>query len=693
MYKNPFNNPFEITKATDFSDVQINEYWVSLNSDEFSMLNPTGVMPKYILGGKGCGKTHLLRYHSFQLQKIRKSNIQSIIQEDQYIGIYSVLDGINSSRFKDKGIKPDQWESAFEYYFELYLTEILLNIIQDIYKSAIEIYNECDFVKDVLSLFYEKSSLFNKCITLNDLIQLISNIRKQIDIQIVNVAFTRRIDIGSVKILFTSGDLIFGIPKILSEKSSIFSNVNFVYILDEYEKLFEWQKIFINTLVWEKKRPATFWIGARKYGYTTRATKTGELIRAGSEFEPVELDDIFQKNEGIYVNFAKELYKKRLENFYKETGPHNDFVENFSEKFEKYSDDVILQKINKKFQNKKFRHILEFKRKLKQGIEKNLFIEPIKIDEIVDNLLSDVGDQPLEQKYKLYIFYREWSNWDNANSKISNSGSIVNKIDAKKIVEYINREYKDFQNNKTEGDLYNVKEKYKSDLIAQLAYESNIKNTCYSGIDEFITLSWGNPRVFLLILKLIIEKSDLLAEKPLDVNSKISLESQYLGVYETAQWFYHDVEIIGDRGKNLYKCITNLTNIFQLYRFSSKPTETSVSTFNFGVEELSSSALDYINLAKMHSLIVEVNPRKQKNSGKIESTYQLNRILAPKWDLPTSRRGIADFDASLVEVIFNPDSFAKYDTKYKELKSRLTPPFIKTAGNKKNNEDVDQLLL
>ena len=70
MNTNNVNNPFSITKATDFSDNEINEYWVNVNKD-YNVLNTNDIMPKYVLGGKGCGKTHLLRYFSYPLQKIR----------------------------------------------------------------------------------------------------------------------------------------------------------------------------------------------------------------------------------------------------------------------------------------------------------------------------------------------------------------------------------------------------------------------------------------------------------------------------------------------------------------------------------------------------------------------------------------------------------------------------------------------
>ena len=124
--RNELDNPFSVTKATEFSDFEIYEYWVKFNAKENvsidTILNPKEYLPKYLIVGKGCGKTHILRYFSFPLQKIRNENrIQDILINDKYIGLYSVFHGLNSSRFSGKGIEESKWMSVFEYYFELYI--------------------------------------------------------------------------------------------------------------------------------------------------------------------------------------------------------------------------------------------------------------------------------------------------------------------------------------------------------------------------------------------------------------------------------------------------------------------------------------------------------------------------------------------------------------------------------------------
>lgn len=675
MINRELDNPFSVTKATEFSDQEINEYWVNFNIDDsqsiINLLNPNELLPKYILGSKGCGKTHILRYFSYPTQKIRMNNdIEKLVSSDKYFGIYSVLDALNSSRFSGKNISEEQWQSVFEYYFELHLAANFLITLTDILTSLSNSrHSESSIAKEIIKIFY-KTDAQNKIDTVEGVKDFIISLKRKIDFEIVNAPFKRTLDFESVKLLFSPGDLIFGIPKIIQQSIPLLNDIKFIYILDEYEKLFEWQKIFINTIVWDKKNPCTFWIGARKHGYTTRMTKSGEEIKAGSEFQPVEIDLLIRKNEGLYKKFAKELYINRLKKFYLNKGIDFDATseKNFESKFEKYSDDKIIDRLKNK---PELRHIKNLRKSLTTYLEKNYKRHGIQaasgIDSYVSKLLGDLLRQtnrnPVEEKSKLFLFYQRWY-------KLKADET----FDA--IVQYINIEYSKYvQNEPSEFD--NIKEKYKADFLAQLTSENNIKNVCYSGIDDFVNISWGNPRCFILILKKIVELARLRGERPLETGSIISLETQYLAIYETSKWFYEDAEIIGEKGKCLYKSIKYLTDLLRTYRFADKLTETTVSSFSLAEEEVSAPARELVKLAELHSLIIEINEgRKDKNSRRIESLYQLNKILAPLWNLPISRRGTLDLSKDLAESIFNPDKQSEFSNLNRQIRSNLYAPFF-----------------
>ena len=84
-------NPFNVTKAVDLDDKQIGDYWVDLpGSGGFKdLVKPTSPIPMIILGGKGSGKTHILRYCSYQVQRMRhESDVGVGLQKEGYMGIY-----------------------------------------------------------------------------------------------------------------------------------------------------------------------------------------------------------------------------------------------------------------------------------------------------------------------------------------------------------------------------------------------------------------------------------------------------------------------------------------------------------------------------------------------------------------------------------------------------------------------------
>lgn len=644
-------NPFYITKASEFTDSEINSYWVKFAGK--SKLDPLDPTPKYILGGKGCGKTHLLRYYSFPLQLLRNNNdIKRVLDNDKYIGIYSVLSTLDASRFNGKNISEDKWKAVFQYYFELYISSFLLKTIKDYFLNNNGKRNEEEFVKGVSDLFLENINL--RKYDLTHLLYYVENKRKEIDIEIENVAFTGSFD--GLSINLKSGSLIFGIPEVMRETYIDFQDVLFIYIMDEYEKLLEWQKVYINSLVWEKRQPSTLWIGARKYGYSNKKILTGEELKKGSEYIPIFLDDFYQKNEKEYESFALELISKRLENNGMGT------VRDLMEKFQNAKDfSIKLLESNKRG---KYKHIRNLNSELTSAIKRGLVTDSEnQIKEIIENIVADTNNNPLEQKYKLYLFYQMWSE-HKSNSLFGLSEEVKNEYSQH--LKGFNTRFK------------NIVEKYKSDLVAQLCEENGIDYYAYSGLDDLIKLSWGNPRVLLLLLKKIIEISQVLQERPLESGGKISVRAQYLGIKETSKWYLDDSELMGHLGSNINTAINNLASYLRLYRFSEKPTETSVCAFNFGTENVSTKAKYLITQMELHSLLIKIeNHRKQRNTGKSENTYQINRILTPYWNLPSARRGIADFNSNEIEVIFNEDFFQDFDSEYKKLKIKMNAPFIR----------------
>lgn len=152
------SNPFVITKAVDLTDEQIQSLWVDVVNQPHAMAEsarPASPMPTIILGGKGSGKTHLMRYHSYELQVLRYRDaglkVRGGIERDGYIGMYLRCSGLNAGRFSGKRQPEERWRQVFAYYIELWLAQSLLRVAIDLNLGS-EDGDEATLCQDILQL-------------------------------------------------------------------------------------------------------------------------------------------------------------------------------------------------------------------------------------------------------------------------------------------------------------------------------------------------------------------------------------------------------------------------------------------------------------------------------------------------------------------------------------------------------------
>lgn len=233
-------NPFGITKAVDLSDQQINDYWVDIPGQASfrQMLKPASPMPMLILGSKGSGKTHLMRYFSYSLQKLRHKDVLLGLQDEEFIGIYLRCGGLNAKRFAGKGQNQEIWRDVFAYYTELWLAQLTLAVLIDALHNSPELREHepilCSGFTDLFDV--DPPVQFP---TLSSLADYLRTLQKTLDTEINNCVITRSL---KVSILVTPGRLIFGIPQTCAARVPPLSRLLFVYLIDEFENLTEEQQ-------------------------------------------------------------------------------------------------------------------------------------------------------------------------------------------------------------------------------------------------------------------------------------------------------------------------------------------------------------------------------------------------------------------------------------------------------------------
>ena len=132
-----FGNPFQITKATDFTDDEINETWVDVQTNAIrSLLHIDSTMPRFLVGGKGADAppNALCVFDAASyIQRSKPDDIVGSLREEGYLGIYFLCSGLNSNRFRGKGQDEEAWEGVFAYYFDLWISQRMLEVVSEVF--------------------------------------------------------------------------------------------------------------------------------------------------------------------------------------------------------------------------------------------------------------------------------------------------------------------------------------------------------------------------------------------------------------------------------------------------------------------------------------------------------------------------------------------------------------------------------
>ena len=651
------SNPFSITKADDYNDRQIQQFWVDAPATEdsvVSVVQPKEPMPMYLLGAKGSGKTHLLRFHSFPLQKIRleqrEVGLLTGVEEEGYLGIYIRCGGLNAGRFSGKRQSEETWESVFAYYLELWLTRHLLQTVQaletELEQSEIE-----QIVRETVLLF--DVGLDVDTFSLESLAIAMENERRHLDVEVNNCVLSGRLD---VQIKVAPGRLVFGLPKILADQCRALRAVRFVYLIDELENLAKYQQRIINSFVRDRELPTTFRIGARLYGIKTLETfSSGEENLPDSEFVRVVLDEEMRRAYTKYDAFARRVLSKRLtEVAYGMTVEEDSLLRAFAVQDETWSSELYLQ-IVKEASSLDRPHFRRFRQRLVHAKIKD-------VNDICDHLTC--FEYPMVEKAAILAFYRRL--------RYGEEPSALAEDVRQQSIQFVSGDDTDTQVNRVRS----IMEHYRTDLAAQLCRENRSRHY-YLGLKSFITMSGGLPRVLLTIMRSIFEWAIYNGEDPMQQDG-ISIDSQYRGVREATEWFFSSMRKSGREGAAIQVATDRLAQIFRESRFSDLPVECSLNSFSVSLEQLSEEARHVLDLCEQRSFINEVSGgQKHRNTKEVQLKYQLHPMLCPRWQLPIGRRGAMVLSAEFGNAVFEPggqDEFAAQMKKFRNSRKFSVKP-------------------
>lgn len=627
-------NPFDINKAVDYTDEDIYRFWVNISEPAGfnEMMKPTSLMPMIIVGSKGSGKTHIMKYYSYELQKIRLAankgkSLAESFKDEAFIGIYVRCSGLNARVFDGKGVDEYSWEMMFAYYWELWIGERVLAALTDMQENGLlDGCDEEDLVKGILSKFMKQEA---ECKTLKELREYLIKLQKGLLYEIHNFLLLGK-ERPQVDIRLDVAALTFGIPDLLKEKVPYFKKRHILYLIDEYENFSEQQQQVMMTLLREKPTSCTIRIGTRPYGIRTRFT-IGKIEenREGSEYEKLRLDEKLREAEN-YKTYLKDICEKRL------TEAGLSLINPFH--LEDYIDKMdAAELLERAGQMKATQGVMNNLRR-NLGLYKSQKLSEAEIDEIINALICE--DDLVVERAGIKLLYM----------KIKGKSTSLVK-DAK----WIHEEEEKYLSKESVKDNAIAKHLsyYRRDIIDDIARRANLRIPYY-GMDTLMDLSCGTPRTLLRLLKQAFSKQYFNTGKvPFEKGKHLLVEAQQSGIESAGDWFFEENRIPNDDA-GVTEVVTRLGGYLQRLRFSELPPQCSINIFSVQEENMSAESLLSLRTLELYSYLVPHKDRRKKNADNKVSTYKLNSILAPRFELALEARANVELSKEEAEIIFNP---------------------------------------
>ena len=667
-------NPFEITKAADFTDSEISKMWVDWPGPGgfAQFVHLTSPMARIVLGGKGTGRTHLMRHYSAPVQSIRGGdNSLSRVIDDGVLGIYVLCSGLNARRFRGRGIDDDVWQSVFAQFVDLWLAQAALEAFAIVAKLELPSREvQASITAEVRNSLEEVNQAAGNSLAdlANDLYQL----QRTIDYA-VNNAGLQPGKPTTLKISSNSGSLVFGVPLALRKHYQPLRDITFVYLIDEFENFDKPQQQYIQSLIRERRVGTSFMIGVRTYGLRTLETLSGgEENKRGSEFEEIRLDRQYAVQEkDRYAQFCTEVVAKRLveRNHISKLpfAPTTQDISAFFEAPDSHSEERLILERYSSRERPYFARLRSQLASVSTDLEGDSLTSR-NIESIIDAVR--VPSRPLLEKVNVLLIYRAWAGGKNLVALAEEIRDSCQLPDASGIVP-------------ANSGQREVLDHFVTDLKAQLCQDLR-QHPTYAGFEDFIDMSEGLPRNLLVILKSIYKWAVFRNEQPF-LDGKMSLQSQSIGVLEAARWFLEDATPLGEEGKYVAAAIHRLGEMFRRLRFSDKPVESSLASFSADLTSCTQRAREIVELAEKWSLLTEVDRgQRDRNTKLVEAKFHFNRLLSPLYDLPIARRGALKLSAKEMNAIFDPAHVEQFNAVLNQRLRRMNAPFGKRKYYSRN---------
>ncbi len=257
--------------------------------------------PRIIEGGRGSGKTMLLRYFSYQSTfSPRRTAISA--DELKFIGLYWKADTQFARQMIGRGLGEEDWISAFNHHFAVTLSLEILKAISAVACSQCESFSEAGLSSlDFTSLKGYSDEIPSR---FTELVKYLTSASRRFETWLNNPRTT------PAPLFLPGRKFALAIVDEIRKQEQAFRDTVFSLYLDEYENLTQLQRRIVNTHIKHCEVPLIVHLAMKKGSLNDRSTLGDESIVAVSDYRVRDLDELL--NSSGFKLFAAEVLFSRI---------------------------------------------------------------------------------------------------------------------------------------------------------------------------------------------------------------------------------------------------------------------------------------------------------------------------------------------------------------------------------------------
>jgi hypothetical protein len=612
----------------------------------------TARKPRVIIGGRGCGKTMLLRYLSHN--SIFSPNRQEVPSDVlSHIGVYWKADTQFCSAMAKRGVSEDIWHAAFNHIVALMLGLELMDSLNSMSNSKFEMFSS----EDILKLDFKELRAFNSDLP-SSFAALYKHLREllwELEAWVTDVRKAREpLFLAGAKFIRAMIDII------RAQSPSLQDAVFFVYI-DEYENLLDYQKRIINTWLKHSEVPLIFNLAMKRNSFAEKRTLGEESLSDIHDYRQHDLEEYLRE---FFPIFAAEILFLQLSII-------------------KYDVPIDIEGLRnpaslpKRLESDYGARVLEHAQKLFPDVSQADMANMVFSDGALRAKLEEKVVHALRVR-KSTMPTEKFIEPDFPEASIVMPALLYRKrLTPEHVAEEMDLLSKNAENRFTgaTGWIHN------NFIGSLLQLYAPYARPCpfYAGFRTFTRLSRGNIRHFLeLCHKSLLASSNAVSELTFPVDPIRQAEA----ARRASAAFLGEIRSFGPKGNQLHTFVLRLGSFFSLAHRRPTQSESEQSHFSIrnGVRKLSREDEAFLSEAIKWSVLLEHIETKKKEDYLPETIeYILNPIYAPYFHI--SYRKKRKLELSIDEVITlirgNLDEFTSllktYSRKWNVERDEMSP--------------------